>query len=474
MSLSGALTAAITGLDAQSAALGAISDNVSNSQTVGYKRVETSFSTLLTVSNALVHEPGGVKSRPIHTNDIQGAIQSTETVTNLAISGDGYFAVGKVVGTSAIGRTPVFAPDPLYTRAGDFDIDNNGYLVNKAGYYLNGWALNPTTGIVQKNALVPIQVTQLKDNPQATQNVDYSANLPSTPNPKLDTVAGAGAAINDIDFPPNSFQIYDSLGAAHTINVNWTKLAGAGAEDRWTVTFTPDPADPAFTSIQPVFGGVPAAAGAPIEVDFTLSGASSGAIAGIGLYGGTGGTTGVRPAAGAANAPAQIGLQITFNSGATLTTQDVNFNLGKFGIPQQTTMFTGTDITFNSAQQDGLPPGSFRNLQIDGQGFMTINYDNGNRKTVYQIPIAKFSNYNGLQSENGNAYSTTPESGTPTLNDAGGNGTGSIIGSSLEASNVDIAAEFTKMIQTQRAYGANTRVITVTNEMFQDTDNIIR
>jgi flagellar hook protein FlgE len=105
---------------------------------------------------------------------------------------------------------------------------------------------------------------------------------------------------------------------------------------------------------------------------------------------------------------------------------------------------------------------------------MTINYDNGNRKTVYQIPIAKFQNYNGLQSENGNAYSTTPESGTALLSSAGGNGTGNLDASSLESSNVDIAAEFTKMIQTQQAYGANSRVVTVTNEMFQDTNNIIR
>lgn len=454
MSLSGALTAAITGLDAQSAALGAISDNVSNSQTVGYKRVETSFSTLLTVSNALVHEPGGVKSKPLYTNDIQGSIQSTSTITNLAVSGDGYFAVGKVVGTSAVGKAPVFAPDPLYTRAGDFNIDNNGYLVNTAGYYLQGWAVNQTTGIVQKNALTPIQVTQLKDNPQATQNVTYSASLPTTPNPALDT----NPLTPDIDFPPNSFQIYDAQGTAHTININWTKLAGAGNENRWTATFTST--DPQITGLTPA---------AAQEVDFNLAddpvtGAKAGSILSIGPV--------AAPVAGAVGSPASVPLTVSYAGVAT--PQAVTFGLGKFGIAQQTTMFTGTDITFNSAPQDGLPPGSFRNLQIDQQGFMTINYDNGNRKTVYQIPIAKFQNYNGLQSENGNAYSTTPESGTALLSSAGGNGTGNLDASSLESSNVDIAAEFTKMIQTQQAYGANSRVVTVTNEMFQDTNNIIR
>src|SRR5476651_2119729 len=136
MSLSGALTSAVTGLQAQSIAMGAISDNIGNSQTVGYKRVDTEFQTLLTVSNASVHEPGGVTSKPLYTNDVQGTVQQTSTETNLAVSGSGYFAVSKVASVNGA-SLPVFVADPLYTRAGDFAPDNNGYLVNSAGYYLN-------------------------------------------------------------------------------------------------------------------------------------------------------------------------------------------------------------------------------------------------------------------------------------------------------------------------------------------------
>src|SRR4051794_4950766 len=123
MSLSGALTTAVTGIDAQSRALGAISDNVANSQTSGYKRIETTFSTLLSVSNAREHQPGGVIARPIHTNDVQGSIQQTSIATNLGISGDGFFAVSRANGTQTNG-TPIFNGTTYFTRAGDFNIDN--------------------------------------------------------------------------------------------------------------------------------------------------------------------------------------------------------------------------------------------------------------------------------------------------------------------------------------------------------------
>src|SRR5262249_46648841 len=187
MSLSGALTSAVTGIDAQSIALGSISDNISNSQTTGYKRVDTAFSTLLTVSNAFVHEPGGVTSRPLYTNDVQGTVESTGNVTNLAVSGTGMFAVSQALGTSSTSSLPTFAPDPLFTREGDFQIDNNGFLVNNGGYFLNGFAINQQTGAVEKNALVPIQLNELKSNPVATTKIDYSANLPTTAAQTLNT-----------------------------------------------------------------------------------------------------------------------------------------------------------------------------------------------------------------------------------------------------------------------------------------------
>ncbi len=573
MSLSGALTSAVTGIDAQSQALGAISDNISNSQTVGYKRVDTQFSTLLTVSNALVHDPGGVISKPLYTNDIQGPPQQTKTETNLAISGQGFFSVSQITSVNAQG-VPTFAPDPLFTRAGDFNVDNNGFLVNGAGYVLNGFPINQVTGAIQKNAVVPIQLNELKANPVATANITYSANLPTNPPSTLnignatpqtvgrvltfatapaapnfangntitvtptvglpvtfllsDQSLGGGAAVAvppqvqvnfngavntpsqilsllatsltangfsssinasnsnltidgtpanpvtavatggaalagtttvaatipaNIQFASTKVNFFDAQGAAHGIDVNWTKVSGTS--DTYTVTYTSS--DPTITSILPI---TPSTIVFNV-VDNPLTGAKAGSIKSI------------NGAAGAVGAPAAVPLTVNFN-GNTPTSQPINFSLGQFGLAQQTTEFTGSDVNFISAQQDGLPPGSFRDLTIDAHGNITLNFDNGARKTEFQVPLASFSDANGLQSQNGNAYSTTVSSGTPSVQSPGDNGTGTINPSSVEGSNVDIASEFTRLIQTQRAYEANTKVVTTTDTLLQETNNLIR
>jgi flagellar hook protein FlgE len=583
MSLSGALTSAVTGIDAQSIALGSISDNISNSGTTGYKRVETEFSTLLTVSNALVHEPGGVTSKPLYTNDIQGTIQQTGISTNLAVSNSGFFAVSQALGSNSSNALPTFAPDPLFTRAGDFSLDNNGFLVNNGGYFLNGFQINQTTGAVEKNALVPIRLNELKSNPLATANITYSANLPTSPAANLnvgsatpvttgqniafsspaasyadgntldvtqtalngttttqtffftDTAGGntpapagdiqvnfdsttplatqvaalqtalatagpggspipnsfaagtntltIGSAANatpptvtaavlggtpfgsgtatvtndtlpaNLQFAPTVVNFFDAQGAAHPVNVTWTKVSGTN--DTYEVSY--GSTDPTITGITPA---------TPTLVQFNVqdnlaTGAKAGSILSVG---------GV---AGAVGTAAAIPLAVSFG-GTTPVTQDVSFGLGNFGVAQQTTLFTGTDVNFISAQQDGLPPGSFRNLDIDTHGNITLNFDNGARKTEFQIPLVQFSNFDGLQPQNGNAFSTTVASGTPSINSPGDNGTGTIVASSVEGSNVDIAAEFTKLIQTQRAYEANTKVVTTTDTLLQLTDNLIR
>jgi flagellar hook protein FlgE len=570
MSLSGALTSAVTGLQAQSIAMGAISDNIGNSQTAGYKRVDTEFQTLLTVSNASVHEPGGVTSKPLYTNDVQGTVQQTSTETNLAVSGSGYFAVSKVASVNG-SSLPNFEADPLYTRAGDFKPDNNGYLVNSAGYYLNGWAVNPSSGIVSKNALVQIRLNQLKADPQATTAVTYSANLPTNPSqtqntgsttpitagqtltfsaappvtdadtltvtqtpasgPAVtktfvfsDTALGGGAAtatapaillpfnsgqtklqqmqaiaavlngngmhssvnvvtgdltidgsatnpvtaaatsgatvstavaatINpSIQFAPTKVNIFDAQGAAHSIDVTWTQVAGTN--DTYTVNYASS--DPTIASINPT---------TPTTVVFNVvnnpaTGAKAGSI--FSINGVTGNIA----------TPAQIALAVNYG-GSAPSSQPVDFNFGDYGLAAQTTLFTGSDVAFISAQQDGLPPGSFRNLDIDAHGLITLNFDNGARKTEFQVPLVNFSNFNGLQAQNGNAYSTTVASGTPQITAAGDNGTGTLVASSTEGSNVDIATEFTKLIQTQRAYEANSKVITTANQMLQVTNQMV-
>ena len=167
MSLFGAMNTAVSGLSAQSSAFGNISDNVANSQTIGYKRVDTSFIDYLTTSTAAEQRPGSVVTRPDYVNNVEGTITQTDNPLGLAITGQGFFAVSQQNGEA--NNLPTFDAQQEYTRAGDFQMDKNGYLVNSAGEFLNGWPVNPT-GVVNQNTLTPIQVTQTVFNPVATSN----------------------------------------------------------------------------------------------------------------------------------------------------------------------------------------------------------------------------------------------------------------------------------------------------------------
>ncbi len=244
MSLLGAMNTAISGLTAQSAAFGNISDNVANSQTVGYKQVETSFVDYLTTSNAAVNDPGAVVAQPKYDNNVQGTITQTDNPLGLAIAGQGFFAVSQ--STGLVNNVPTFNPQQFYSRAGDFQLNASGYMVNSAGEYLNGWSVDPETGIVNQNSLNPIHVTQSVYNPVATSTVTLSANLPATP------ASGSATAASPIS---SDIDVYDALGTQHVITLNWVQNTAAD----WTVTVDL-PADisgtPALGSAEVQFGAL--------------------------------------------------------------------------------------------------------------------------------------------------------------------------------------------------------------------------
>ena len=202
MSLFGAMNTAVSGLTAQSAAFANISDNVANSQTTGYKGVDTNFVDYLTSSDAQENVPGSVIATPGYENNVQGTISQSSDPLALAISGQGFFAVSEQSGT--VNNQPTFNAQQFYTRAGDFQLDDNGYLVNSAGEFLNGWAVS--NGVADQNSLAPIQVSQTVFNPIATDNIDLSANLPATPAAGTGVPAiynQAGAAVVDGNISAN-------------------------------------------------------------------------------------------------------------------------------------------------------------------------------------------------------------------------------------------------------------------------------
>ena len=438
MSIFGAMNSAISGLTAQSDAFGNISDNVANSQTVGFKRVDTSFVDYLTTSTPTENQPGAVVAQPNYVNNVQGAITQTDSPLNLAIAGQGFFAVSQQTGQ--IAGQPTFNPQQFYTRAGDFSLNSQGYLVNSSGQFLNGWQPDPVTGVINQNALSPIQVSQTALNPVPTSNVDLSANLPATP------TAGTATAGTPIS---SNITVYDSLGTAHTVTLGWSQ----NAADDWTVTVTaPDAATPAIGTADVQFG--PIASGNAVN---------SGTIGQVTSTGGTIATAGF-----AAGTSASISMTMDFGQGP----QAVNLNLGTYGGASGLTQYAGTTYNLQGISQDGVPPGSYSGVTTQANGDVVVNYNNGQTTTIAQVPLITFNAPDALQGQNGQSFTTTATSGDPLADQVSTNGAGSLVVSSVEGSNVDIASEFSQLIIAQQAYSANAKVVTTANDMLEATINM--
>jgi flagellar hook protein FlgE len=341
MSILGALYSAVSGLSASSNALGMISDNISNSNTVGYKETSTNFQTLVTQASGAttLYSPGGVQSSPVYNIDNQGVMQSTNSPTDLAISGHGFFVVNTNPGGAASGATFSF------TRAGNFTVDSTGNLVNGAGLYLQGQKLTPAqslaiaNGNLQQltatslNSLQTINVDGIGGSASATANVTLSANLPAS-----DT-ASTGARTMTVP-------IFDSQGIEHDMTLSFTRVAPtsstqdftyggtAATGDQITVsfdgnTYTTQPltqASPSITDVMNAINGQFNAStvnltGTPQVGDTftaTINGTAynSAALAGAGPFTATDVSNALNSTLTAINVPVTVGVSV---AGDTLT-----------------------------------------------------------------------------------------------------------------------------------------------------------
>jgi flagellar hook protein FlgE len=437
MSLLGAMNTAISGLTAQSAAFSNISDNVANSQTVGYKRVDTNFVDYLTTSTTFTNDPGAVVARPDYVNNVQGTITQTDNPLGLAIAGQGFFAVSQQIGQ--INDIPTFNPQQFYTRAGDFQLNAAGYLVNSAGEFLNGWSVDPVTGIVNQNSLKPIQVTQTVFNPIQTSNVTLSANLPATP------AGGSGTAAAPIS---SDIDVFDALGTEHVITLNWVQ----NATSDWTVSIN----SPDDTSGTPLLGTA--------EVQFGAL--TSGNPVPEGTVGQLTSTTGSVTTVGyAANTAATMSFTTNFGSGP----QAILLNIGTYGETNGVTQYAGSQYNLEGLTQNGVPPGSFAGVAPQANGNIIVNYNNGQTRTIAQVPVITFNDPNALQRQNGQSFTATLPAGTPLAEPASTNRAGNLVTGSVESSNVDIATEFSSLIVAQQAYSANAKLVTTAQQMLQTT-----
>ena len=495
MSLYSSMNTALSGMSSQSRALGHISDNVANSQTTGFKRTDTNFVSYISESNSEVHRPGTVLARPDFTNQVQGTIEQVENPLAMAISGQGFFTAALPVGRNADGNR-TFDARNFYTRAGDFNRDSEGYMVNGSGYVLQGWPV--TDGVVDKTQLVPIQVQEDAFTPTPTQELEFTGNL------------SAGGTTNQ----STSIQVIDSLGSSRALTLTFAPSAATN-DNTWTLSINaPAATTPALGTINVAFGKDPVdwatsqayTVGATVSANgnvYRATAAGTSAAAGTGptgtttftdgtvtwayeraapptqpdgtlaeFFGGTGTLSGTAATVGAAS-PATVTFQTDFGQGP----QTMTLNLGSFGVSGGLTQFaatTGSGLSVNSFEQDGIPIGAFSSVSTQKNGDVRINYDNGQSRVVARVPVTVFKDADKLEHLDGQAFLRTTESGEARVVEAGEDGAGLLSTRAVERSNVDIATEFSKLILAQRAYSANTKIVTTVDELLQETLNMRR
>lgn len=433
MSLYGALFTGVSSLAANSRALGISSNNIANVNTVGYKASVAQFETLLARDTpAGEFSTGGVRTTTQQRVTTQGLTQNTDSSTDLAISGAGFFVVSKEPEAST-GNGGL-----LYTRAGSFTPDEEGNLRNVQGFYLMAWRLDANGDIpVNTSSLSPISLGQLTGTAEATSRVSIQANLQASSDVIAGYTAGDIATGAETATFQRTIEIYDSQGGVQPIRLAFAKTG------------------PNTWAYEAIYDGDPA----------NIGGAANNPVATGTMTFDTNGTL-LTPAA-----PVAVTVPWAAVSGLAPQTFDLNF-----GTPGQTggvTQFE-TPSSVGSPSVDGAVFGRLAGVTIDKDGYVTAVFDNGIQRQVYKVPLATFTNPDGLTALNSNVYRVSEQSGPVTLSEPNIGGAGQISASTLEASTVDLAKEFTDMITTQRAYSAATRIISTADAMLQEMLSIKR
>lgn len=426
MTISSSLNAGVMGLSVNSTKLAAISDNIANSATNGYKRSDVDFSSLVNNEQRGLYSAGGVRATSFKDVSASASLLTTTNATDIAISGEGMIPVTNLEGTVQPGTDREFMMVPT----GGFSPDENGFLRTTSGLYLLGWPTDasgntngPSRG--SPSELEPVNANTGQFSAESTRNITLGVNLPAN-----------AVGTESFDLPLDYF---DALGLSESLNLTFTP--NAGVENSWRVSITDSAGDPTVSI-------------ASFDVDFNDQ-ESGGSISEI------------TPVAG-----------VTYDEAAG----EITFNVeggpieAFIGRPDETAGFTqlGTSFTPYNVVADGSPVGNLTNIEINSQGFMEALYDTGFRRTLYQIPVAEVPNANGLNAIANQAYTISQESGSVYFWDAGEGPAGDYVGYSLMQSSTDIAQELTSLIETQRAYSSNAKIIQTVDEMLQETTNLKR
>ena len=418
MSLYGVMRTGVSGMNAQANRLSTVADNVANVNTTGYKGSTCEFSSLILSDWDAAYESGSVLTDVRHNIDEQGGLVGTSSVSDLAISGNGFFMVANPAGT------------PYLTRAGSFVPDGSGTLVNAAGFSLLGYKLNPDQPAVTLNGfnnLTPVSFggPSLSATPSSLGTI--RANLPSTAGDvavsDLPSFNSATSTYTD----KSSLIVYDNLGGQVKLDIYFAKTSVGN----WEMSVY-DSRD-ASTN-----GGFPYAS-SPLTTQSLLFGAD-----------------------GKLDPSQPSQFTFTIPGGA-------DFTLDVAG----TTQFA-TGYTVLTASVNGTPAGEPKDVEIARDGFVYAIYDGGTRIPVFRIPLAHVTSPDLLTPLAGNVFQASSDTGGVTVGFAQSGGLGDIMSKTLEQSTVDLASELTTMIDAQRGYTANSKVFQTGSELMDVLVNLKR
>ena len=454
MGIYGALATAVSGLQAQSFALENISGNIANSQTTAFKRTDTDFVDMIAEAAVRRQTSGAVQAYSVATNDVRGDIIASTTDTHMALNNTSFFVVDQKVGTND--GNAIFGGTNYYARRGDFQVDASGYLVNGSGYYLKGLPIDATTGNISGSVPEVIKIDNSFLPASATKSISYKLNLPQIPqttsydaavansellkvsdyatDPTLAT--GVVSATDSTTFLSQSISggaitVYSASGAPVNVQMRWAKTANSPS-DTWNMFYLTD---------SNATGAATKWKNSGQSYVFAADGSLSPAV-------------------------------------PTVTIPSVSVNgvsLGNLDLKHGSTGVTQFDDANGTAQvtelaQDGFAAGEFVSVSLNNNGRIVAKYSNGQSVERAQIVTADFNAANQLKKLDGGIYASTSESGEAII-DNDGKG---IQGASLEASNTDISEEFTRLIVTQQAYAAGTRIVTTSDKMLQEALNMVR
>ena len=419
MSLYGIMRTGVSGMNAQADRLSVVAENVANVNTTGYKHSTTEFSSLLLSTCPSGYQSGSVLTNVRTMTGTQGSIANTDSLTDLAVSGNGFFVVSGDAGT------------PYLTRAGNFVPDGDGVLVNAAGFKLLGYRLDPDQPDVTVNGYANLSSINLGDLALAASPSTggrFVANLPADTDIILATQLPSANTSGAIYTAKSSLVTYDNLGGELKLDLYYSKTA----DNEWELAVY----DSALATSG---GGFPYSSG-PLSSQTLTFDPSNGKFA--------------------SGQPSSVDIPIP--DGAT-------FSLDVSGISQ-----LSTGYVVISAKANGNPPSGAELSEISRDGLIYASYDNGTRVPVFRIPLAHVTSPDMLTPLAGNIYMASSESGDVEIGFAQTGGLGEIISSALEQSTVDLAGELTSMIDAQRSYTANSKVFQTGSELMDVLVNLKR